>query len=305
VSLAVKPKDPNVGLTLELVPPTTLPGIPVTVRIRVSNGSAQRVELPYHVILFVTNEAGETFPVGGPVAVGMLGKTDVGPRSSTLLEVEARGAALQEFSWFDDPRLNMPGRYRLQIVMGTFSAEGPAVPASALRTNTATLDVVMPVGVDLAVWKEMLRAGAGKWAPSVLIHTAGSELARRVITETPRSAYAGWFAASGPWQPARVSAALLRDWLEQAPPDEFTEWREYRLALLEEGSTRQWSDIPPDQARTHVRRALTLLTKLKQSKNPNVARAAAERLEFDADLEESIERLLRERETLRQKSELP
>jgi hypothetical protein len=290
---AAPPPAPNVRLTLTLAPATTLPGIPVTVRILVTNDSTSRVELPRDIVLLATTEDGETFSVGSQpypqVAVSLLGETFVRPRGSTLLQVEVEGAAIQPFSWFDDPRLNMPGRFRLQAAIGTFPGEFPVVPESAIRSNIDTLDVVTPEGVDFAIWKEMLAIGKGRWSPGQIVSTA-REFARRVVVEMPESAYAGWFATSAPWQPARESAALLRNWLAQAPPDEFTEWREFRLALLEEHAARQWTSIPRDQVHAHIQRARSLLLKLKGSKNAKIARAATERMDFNADLDELLEK---------------
>jgi len=296
VRTAAPTQVPNVGLTLELSPPSTLPGIPVTVRINVTNDTAERVELPPHIVMLATNDDGDTFPVGNqahPQLGGVaLNESFLGPHSSTLLELEARGAAIQPFDWFEDPRLNMPGRYRLQVVLGTFSGEFPEVPESAIRTNTSTLDVLMPEGIDLAVWKGMLVVGKGSWTPGLIASMEGQAFARRVVTEMPESTYAGWFAASGPWRPMHESAVLLSGWLAQAKPDEFTEWRELRLALFEEGAARQWNQIPREEVRPHIRNSRALLEKLTRSKNVKIARLAKERLEASAELDELYDRVL-------------
>jgi hypothetical protein len=291
---SAQPKVANVALTLELSPPSTLPGIPVTIRIRVTNDSAQRVELPPHIVMLATNDSGETFPLGSqalPQVNGVsLDESFLGPRSSTLLDLEVQGAAIQPYDWLFDSRVNLPGRYRLQAVMGTFSGEFPEVPESAIRTNTATLHVLTPEGLDLAVWKEMLVVGKGSWTPGMIASSmAGQELARRVVTEMPQSTYAGWFATSGPWQPTHESAALLRGWLAQARPDEFTEWREFRLAIFEEAAAGQWSRIPRDEVKAHVRNSRALLAKLMRSKNAKIARLAKERLAESAAFDELAE----------------
>lgn len=289
--LHAAPAVSHLALALTCSPDVTLPGIPVTVRVVVTNNSAQRVELPAHLILQATTETGERFLPGGSdrphFDVVLLGDPFVLPHSSTVLEIEVEGAAIQAYSWFDDPRLNKPGRLQLQAILGTFSPELTEIPEGAIRSNVAALDIQTPTGVDLAVWKEMLAIGNGSWVPG-LIATTARELTRRVVTETPQSSYAGWFATSAPWEPTRESAALLRSWLAQAPQDALTEWRQYRLALLEEHAARQWSRSTPDEVRAHIRAARTLLAQSKKSKNPKIARLAAEREELDADLDELV-----------------
>ncbi len=222
------------------------------------------------------------------VAISAAGEPFVMPRSTNVLEWDPQGAMIGTDSWFADPLLNAPGRLRLQALLGTFPAEWNGVPAAAAYSNVAVLEIVLPQNErDLEIWKQMLVLAGGKWTPGY-VATLARDFARNVVVEHPESAYAGWFAASAPWQPSRESAALLRGWLEEAPQDEHTEWREYRLALLEEFAAREWTRSTRGEVRQFIDDARRRLTKLQRSNRRTIRRAATERLASVADAERSL-----------------
>jgi hypothetical protein len=276
---------------LEAVPATTLPGIPVTLRITVTNRGTEPAPLPEHAILLFTTTAGETYPAGwyGNRLYASLREwrdTPVPARASVILEARATGSAIEP-GWFDDPRLNQPGRFQLQVQMGTFPGDLLVAPEGGTKSTTAILQVNEPTGDDALIWGEMLRVGNGRWTAGVAACDDGGRLAQRVVTEYPHSAYAGWFATSGVSRDPAISAVALRAWLSQASQDEYTEWRQLRLAIYEEYAARYRGSNSSDEARQHVRAARALLEALiKSARNQAVAAKATEQLADVSELEQ-------------------
>ncbi len=287
--LAAAEATSPLSVALEAVPATTLPSIPVTLRMTFTNPGETAVAMPEHAILIATNDAGETFPVrweGRLISpLGFLREEPIPAPSTVVVEARCEGNLLQH-NWFADPRLHRTGRYQLQVIVGRFSGEQATIPEQGIRSSVAALQVTEPTGVDLAIWRQMQTLKNGSWRAGYLFTEPGISFATRVLAETPYAQYAGWFAATGIGERSTGSADALRAWLSQASHDQYTEWRELRLALFENGAAREWTGIKKEEVQRHLRNAQGLTAKLKASTNQEIATRATELLKVVADLED-------------------
>jgi len=287
-------------IALEVIPQAPLPAIPVTFRITFTNPTDVPLALPPHALLIATNESGDTFPLDGslkPIFPGELRTTPVPPRDSAVIDLRPRGSFNDDPYWLNEPRLNHPGHFQLQVVAGKFFSEHGirTVPESGIRSTAVDLHVVEPTGVDLTVWREMFNVSKGQWSELFIAHPEGWAFAAHVVRDFPDSQYAGWFAARGVHEKATESADALRSWLSQASHDQYTEGRELRLALFEDRAAREWTQIKANEVLRHVANARTLLEKLKNSKDPEIASRARKQLDDllvpdEEDLRERIPR---------------
>jgi len=277
-------------VALEIAPQTTLPGIPVAFRISFTNPTEMPIDLPPHALLIATNDAGETFPVElssrrifpmemspGPVPAG----------GSKVLEIRPRGSFNDEPYWLNEPRLNRPGKFQIHVIAGKFMGRLIDVPEGGIRSSDVQLHVIEPTGIDLDVWREMSKAGKGRWSEAMIASPAGWALAAHIVRDFPDSQYAGWFAARGISEKPHESAEALRAWLGRASRDQYTEGRELRLALFDEAAAQQWTEVSDDQVGSHLRNARALLERLKDSGDTEIAVRARRQSGELAQIEET------------------
>ena len=86
------------------------------------------------------------------------------PHETVVIEARTQGV-LTEPGWFKDVRLNQPGRFELQPIVGEFAGDVLQAPEEGIRSTPAFLQVNEPTGIDLKIWKEMLAVGNGEWEP--------------------------------------------------------------------------------------------------------------------------------------------
>jgi hypothetical protein len=114
------------------------------------------------------------------------------------------------------------------------------------------------------------------------------ELFPRVLTETPQTTYAVWFArvrrlAAG----ARIGGSPAR--LAGTSAGRSTrERREYRLAILDEDAARQWTQLPRERVRARIRSSRQMLAKLARSKEREHCADANENLAGSDDFDELL-----------------
>lgn len=148
--------------TLRLIPESTLPGIPVSFLITISNPNDEVLTIGALTLKATTPEG--TFDVQGVIRQTMIdlpgaGTDDCGgarclrvpAKSQRVLLIDA-GPVLVENEFFWDRRLMKVGAYDLELALWD---RDHWLEASAIRTNTARLTVKEPTGVDLEVWKFM------------------------------------------------------------------------------------------------------------------------------------------------------
>ncbi len=134
--------------------------------------------------------------------------------------------------------------------------------SKGLASSIAVWSVREPTGIDAEAWKIMNSDGG--WSSNRLMWSGGDAIARRILSGYPRSAYAGWIATSGVGKSSAERAQMLRDWLEKAPADAYTERRQLMLAILEIGAAGIGSSDPPKCA-AHKAAAGAVLRRLLET----------------------------------------
>ena len=184
--------------TLRLIPESTLPGIPVSFLITVTNPTDQVLTLGNALTLKATTDGG-TFDVLDFINQKEIGLPTEGvdkcsgqpclhipPNGQRDLLVDV-GPVLADNGFFADRRLMKPGTYDLVLSLydlGRWFEEG-----AAIRTNSARLTVRQPTGVDLEVWNFLNEvASPGEW---VLLSWASARplLSREIQRRFPTSSY--------------------------------------------------------------------------------------------------------------------
>ena len=272
----------ELGVALDVSPATTLPGIPVALRVTFTNSGSTPASLPPHVVLLAKVNGSDPFVVRfdgfrTKVPMGVLREDQIPAHGTAVGEARTEGV-LTEPGWFIDTRLNQPGRFELQLIIGDFAGDVLQAPEEGIRSTPAVLQVNEPTGIDLKIWKEMLTVGNGEWEPRKIFTPGGEALARRVLSEWPYSQYAGWFAATGISERASESADALRAWLSQASRDQYTEWRQLRLALFDDGGARETTRLPHNEILRYLHSARALLATLKSSTDQDIAARANSQL---------------------------
>jgi len=184
--------------TLRLIPESTLPGIPVSFLVTITNPTGQVLTLGDVMTLRATTDGG-TFDV-----LGLMNQKEIGlpPESvdrcagQPCLQIAANGQrdllvdvgpVLAGNGFFADRRLMKPGTYDLELKlydMDRWFEEG-----ASIRTNAATLKVRQPTGVDLEVWNFLNEVAApGEWE---LLSWASAKprLSQEIQSRYPTSAY--------------------------------------------------------------------------------------------------------------------
>jgi hypothetical protein len=280
---------PPLQVTFELQPAVTLAGIPTSFRFTFRNPTNGRINVPDRVLLMVRDAAGNPFaPGGGPrdIRYKVWPVEAIPAHGSIVREILSEGS-LREPVWLGDGRLTGPGTYQLQafFVVGTplEATSIEEIQQHSVVTNTVVLTLQQPRGIDAEVWKEMLAFCRGKWNPGCVIGPADRQAAfvKHVVTDYPRSTYAGWFATMMPGPTEEERAAVLRDWLAHAPADDYTDWRRLALAEWEVALSDKYHQTKPEISRVHEAAARELLTALIKNAKIDALRARAQdRLDY-------------------------
>jgi hypothetical protein len=184
------------SLTAEADPASTLPGLPVRLRLTVNNTSSVPLTVPHKMVLEVRAESGEPF-LAAPapellvaylpdeyrddrtVAAGQSRVFDV-PLAETITDGR-----------FADSRLWTPGTYGLRLLMhddldageihqfgvhGLLAARQISTPLFV--TSEATLHIEQPAGTDAEIWSAILAKTGGRG-----LYLVGSTAAEKIATE--------------------------------------------------------------------------------------------------------------------------
>jgi hypothetical protein len=215
-----------VTATLTLVPDATLPGTPVSFVVVLDNPTDTVHRIGDSARLTVTTATGtfDALGIGGRTAIAIPSEQMDRCGAVACLEVPAHGrrqlyidmsATLAGNEFFADRRLSMPASYLLQLTLDEAAAAG--APA-AVRTNSATLRVLQPVGVDLAVWQRLLQLSGGNgWGVTDWI-LSGNAIASEIRANYPSSSYVPWVAGMGTVRTPESAIAQLDAALAANPP---------------------------------------------------------------------------------------
>jgi hypothetical protein len=285
---------PSAQLTvvLALEQGVSLPGIPVSFRVMFTNMSGAPLAVPAKAALLVRDDKGQSYLAycdsGRRVLiVDEWADQKIPPHKSSLYTLSTRGL-MNHPAWFIAPGLARPGRFELQMLVGDDLPDQPGIEEMrqhAAVSNTVTLTVQEPSGIDAEVWRLMRALGGGAWGPGLLYGRSGQDLAKRIVTEYPSSSYALWFASMGAAFTDQDKEAVLRDVLSRAPEDSNTNWRRFRLAEWQITLSNKYVDTQPDRSRSYEAKARSILNAiLRQSDDADLKKRAKDRLDYLDDV---------------------
>lgn len=278
-------------VTFELQPAVTLPGIPVSFHFTFVNSTNSPQPVPKRMLLIVHDHDGNTFAAiccSGVTTMSVQSDwTDdvVSPHQNAVRDIFT-GGQMRRPAWFADGRLSQPGTYQLEawFLTGTLHHGVDSLPElseirqQSIISNLAVLTVQEPHGVDAEVWQRMLGFCKGTWSPTCLGPFSGSEpLIQQILSKYPQSTYAGWFATMSSAPAAEERSAILRGWLTQAKPDDYTDWRRLALAEDELAIMHTYGNIKPDASKLHADVARVILGDLARTTKIDAVRVRAEK----------------------------
>jgi|GEM_PF-3501516 len=243
-----------VSINLSLEPTHTIPGIGVSVHITAENTSDQEIVLPKKLLLRVTPETGEPFIAefglsgehrfstaelpGGETALHLA------PHSRRVFAIRAHD--LYGNGWSIDPRMNVPGRYRLQLLVldrynDTVIYDTPAVQIEsvvgpALVSGEAVMTVETPKGDDAILWKLLTEPARRRGEPSSIAYVRfreRSEFAREVVERYPGSSYAPYVVGDAIGLPQSRQLEDARRVLEAQPQSPIRDYVQLFVARTE------------------------------------------------------------------------
>jgi hypothetical protein len=271
----------------EVTPREVVPGIPIEITVRLTNAGDEPQPTPAELMI-VVNPAGHATFVGR-CGVGLHRRIDqslpptVAPGQTVVLSLSTDGSLLRP-DCLDDPRLHAPGTYQLSIRLGDYfhiiadSQTLEPLDAAARYARAAAetrLVVLAPTGEDAAVWALMNPKGLEPWTSAFAWEERGQRVGERVLREFPRSAYAGWFAATGMGVDQIEKAEALRRWLDAAPRQQHSDARWNMLAEWELGVAGTYGPERPDDRDRHARLALRAAQRVGE---PELRRDALEKI---------------------------
>ena len=200
----------------------------------------ETIALPREAFLVVRIESGERFEAytssvltavretNGAMEIEDWPEVQIKPRERATLLIESSGA-FGDPAWFRDERLHKPGRYELQVLLGTgVIGDRPLkdlLPRLA-ASNFSELRVLPPEGDDAEVWNAMQDFRAKHIQRDLLVKEREGKFLQELASRYSGSKYAGWILTSGVGRDASESNALLKQWLEihSGNPYEDSRW---------------------------------------------------------------------------------
>lgn len=212
--LLATPIAAAVSASLTVAPTRVLPGVAPSMHVVVTNESDREIALPQKLLLRVVPSQGAPFMAewgGGqehPFSNARFpGDSTVTVAARSSREIVFRSYALDRVpGWFYDARLNLPGTYRLQLLMLDKFSETAVSHADALNLETvvpvavtsseAVLTIDTPTGADAELWRRLeeiaKRHGASSWSPLYWPDPAQRQFVRDAVEEHPESPYAAY-----------------------------------------------------------------------------------------------------------------
>ncbi len=279
---------PPLQVKFELTPDTTLPEIPVSFRFTFTNPTDQDIAVPNRLMILVHDPDGQTFAAGDPHFAPRLDSWNgkVPPHALVVREILTEGSMRQP-AWLGDARFARTGVFQLQalLVFGRIrdDAEIADIRQQSIASNTTVLTVQEPQGIDAQVLRQLFTICGRRCPAGWLLGTSQGQAAfvKHVVSDYPRSSYAGWFATMLPTYDTEERIALLRGWLADAPEDQYTDWRRLFLANDEMAEMHRYGRVDPANARIQEQKAREILIPLVQkTKIDAVRQRAQEKLDY-------------------------
>ena len=256
--------------TLTLLPDSTLPGLPVALVVTIANPADAPQRIGNAIRLSVTGAQGSFYAHGVQSRTTLVIPAQLLERcnSTQCLTVPAHthrelyinyDASLTGNEFFADERLNTPNTYSLAV--SVFDAN-PG-PQAEITTNTATLTIRTPTGVDHDVWQFLNQNAAvpgGVWTS--VDWGLADKIARELRATYPSSSYTAWVAGIAPESSANATTVLeaalatnptpsLRDNLLWALDGYLEDWA--RTTLMYERDADKAAALD-DRARTSLKK---------------------------------------------------
>lgn len=205
----------DVSLVLTAEPSRTLPGIPVSLSVTAVNESDVAIALPKGLLLRVVPASGEPFLAQWGFRQERRYSSAAFPENPGTVPAHGRKIFLfaaadieRAAGWFADPRLQVPGSYRLELLLTDQVPEEELahVPAVQLESRVpvriasthAVLTVDTPDGEDAVLWSRLQelarKRGAATWSMLFWNLQERAAFASDAIQNHPRSPYAAYAA---------------------------------------------------------------------------------------------------------------
>jgi hypothetical protein len=187
--------------TLTLPYPRVLPGVPVDLSITLKNVSNRPVTVGLISRVIVTLPDGSVFPpTGTPAERNDRQELEPYGTSSPLTSIElAAGESIERVinwdraapkNWSHASAYSGPGNYDLQVELERGMRDEEPNYVGVIRTSSARLERVVPVGEDETLWARMQAVSSGRWCDSAFASTkAGAALAEEIVQLHPTSGY--------------------------------------------------------------------------------------------------------------------
>lgn len=271
-------------VTIAVEPQSDLPGILPSLRVTVRNNGSVPAVVPDPVALWVTPATGDGFYAeSGRYAESRTERLDREPEEQaiTVAPGTSRDLTFWAAPWFAaDKRLEVPGRYRLRLLLGSdlddkndpdvfHHPPRPARPAP-MPSNEVTYAVLEPTGEDAVVWNRIRQTGSGCSQP----------LAAEIWHSHPTSRYAAYCVPEVPGTDYAAAIAYYKAAIEKKPNPPTVDRYQLRVAHFELG--RMHDAISADSIDAAVAasdRARVILTALaRDAASSSIRSQAAEKL---------------------------
>ncbi len=246
ISARASASDLPPRVNLVLLPGVTLPGLPVGFLLTITNPSPQPKVVGQFASLKITNTEGTFNALGlrhSPninLPLDQMEKCNaaecltIPPNGQRELYLRF-GPLLVENEFFADPRLSIPGRYDLEITLSVFNPHTPDM--TEIHSDTQTLIIQQPAGVDLAVWNFLQQTSGGKgWIPADWLN-ASDVVIRQIRAAYSSSAYVSWLGTISPPNSLAGELAQFDGALAMNPPAAVRD----ELLLAKGGVLQGWS----------------------------------------------------------------
>ncbi|HEY0370579.1 MAG TPA: hypothetical protein VGD79_01175 [Thermoanaerobaculia bacterium] len=205
----------DLSLVLTAEPSRTLPGIPVSLSVTAINDGDVDVALPAGLLLRVVPSSGEPFLAQWGFRQERRYSSAAFPETPGTVPAHGRKTFLfpaadieRAAGWFADPRIHIPGSYRLELLLADRLPEEELAHAAAVQLESvvpvriastqAVLTVDTPDGEDAVLWNRLQelarKRGAATWSVLFWNLEERASFAHDALQNHPQSPYAAYAA---------------------------------------------------------------------------------------------------------------
>src|SRR5258707_9039299 len=160
-------EKPRISVTLDPQAQSLLPGVPFDLTVTYHNFSAERVAIGAIATVIVTPRGGQPLRMKSRTGVMPESGFETTPNFELEPGQSASGVAQWSANWlFDDAAVTVPGMYEIALELSGNPNElddESTVYVAAVRSSTAELIRIEPVGEDAAGWSRLQEVTNGHW----------------------------------------------------------------------------------------------------------------------------------------------